>query len=341
MSCYYLIALFLSGCAVFHQAGRPASVEASIAFYNVENLFDTVDDPQKQDEEFLPNSAKKWNDDRYSTKLARLAQVVAAMGFPDLVGLAEIENDSVLRDFCLKTNLAQHGYWFVHFESPDVRGIDVALLYKRTRFQVLDSSAISIDFPVELIADQPNYTTRDLLFVKGLLQGKDTLNLLVAHLPSRTGGVKESEPKRVFVAAQARMKVNELFAKNPKANIVLMGDFNDEPFDKSISQTIGAQPMPAEPGFTALYNCFYKQRGEQKGTYNYRGNWNQLDQIILSGNLVRKKSKLHFLTATNFEQDWMMYEDDKFGKAPSRTFGGDRYFGGYSDHLPVVVELGH
>ncbi|MBI5915809.1 MAG: hypothetical protein HY842_10555 [Bacteroidetes bacterium] len=335
-----LALLILCQCSASRSQKMGQSGGFRIAFYNVENLFDTVDDPAKQDEEFMPGSKKKWTPARYQTKLDHLARVVEGMGFPALLGLAEVENATVLKDFCKKTSLAAHGYCFAHFESPDVRGIDVALLYRRQDFKVLAAETIRIDFPAEVKGDQPNYVTRDVLVVRGVFQKKDTLNVLVAHFPSRTGGQKESEPKRLFVAKQVRKKVDEILRKNPNANVVVMGDLNDEPTDPSVAETLAAQSLTDSPAATGLYDCMSKLDAEGKGTYNFRGDWNMLDHIILSGSLLTSK-RLHFSEAAIFQQDWMMYTDEKYGKAPSRTYGGDHYFGGYSDHLPVFVEIGN
>ena len=331
--------LFLGSCAAWKGISAEKQGNRRIAFYNVENLFNTVDDPAPNDEEFTPGSEKEWTPDRYQTKLDHLARVVEGMAYPALLGLAEVENAAVLKDFCEKTSLSKHGYGVCHFESPDFRGIDVALLYKKQVFTVLDESFIRIDFPAELKGDIPTYTTRDVLVVKGVFNKKDTLNVLVAHLPSRSGGQAASEPKRLYVAKQIRQAVDDIFAANPGANIVVMGDMNDETTDPSIAQTLNAQSPDGRIRPAALYNCFFKMDAEGKGTYNYRGNWNMLDHIILSGNLMDKNSKLHFSNAHIFQQEWMMYTDPKYGEGPSRTYGGDRYFGGYSDHLPVFVEV--
>ncbi|MBI1227267.1 MAG: hypothetical protein GC192_18690 [Bacteroidetes bacterium] len=310
-----------------------------VAFYNVENLFDTIDDPNKPDEEFLPDSKKQWTPDRYQLKLDHLAKVVEGMGYPALLGLAEVENATVLEDFCKKTSLKSHDYGFVHYESPDFRGIDVALLYKKSMFTVTASDTIRIKFPAELIPDIPDYTTRDLLVVEGKFAGNEKLNIIVAHMPSRSGGQKESEPKRLYVATQIGKKVAEIFKQDANANIIVMGDMNDEPTDPSILQNIDAHPLASQLDAKTMYNCFYQLKQNGLGSYRYKGNWNMLDQIILSTNLIKGDKELKYKSSVIFQQEWMMYKDDKYGVAPSRTYGGDRYFGGYSDHLPVYVEL--
>lgn len=311
-----------------------------VAFYNVENLFDTVDDPSNPgDDEFLPTSKKNWTPERYQKKLDHLAKVVEGMGYPALLGVAEVENEAVLKDFCTKTSLKAHDYGIVHFESPDFRGIDVALLYKKSIFKVTDSETIRIKFPVGMIPEKPDYSTRDLLVVEGNFMGNDKLHIIVGHLPSRSEGQKETEPRRKHVASQIGKKVDEILSKNAKANIIVMGDMNDEPTDPSMVQSLDVQPLGDEVSFSKLYNCFSNLQKMGEGSYRYRGDWNMLDQIIVSGNLVSGDNQLNYVSSTIFQADWMMYKDEKYGISPSRTFGGDRYFGGYSDHLPVFVEL--
>jgi endonuclease/exonuclease/phosphatase family metal-dependent hydrolase len=332
--------LVFVSCSPLQRGGLVQTDKLAIGFYNVENLFDTVDDPHIPDEEFTPTSKKEWTPERYGVKLAHLAKVVDGMGYPALLGLAEVENATVLTDFCEKTSLAAKGYAFAHFDSPDERGIDVALLFQKKYFKILHAEPLAIHFSAEVAQGDPNPATRDILFVQGILPKKDTLYVMVVHAPSRSGGQKETEPERIFVAEKIRSKADEIFSKNPNANIVIMGDFNDEPTDPSIAQILDAQPLTENIQPARLYNCFSKLDAQNLGTYNYRGNWNMLDQVILSGNLIQRKNGLHFKEAAIFSQEWMMYEDKKYGPAPSRTYGGDHYFGGYSDHLPVMVTLG-
>lgn len=310
-----------------------------IAFYNVENLFDLEDDPATNDDDFTPAGKQEWTAERYQTKLDRIGEVVGGMGYPALLGLCEVENATVLSDLCRSDKLRRQDYQFVHFDSPDYRGIDVALLYRKKQFRVLSSETIQIQFPAELIPEQPDYTTRDILVVQGILAKKDTVHVIVTHFPSRRGGVEASEPKRLYVAAQIRAKVDAIFAQNPLANIVIMGDFNDEPDNLSVNEILGAQPIVKKSDPHQLYNCFSESDAEGLGSYNYRGNWNMLDQIILSSPFFDGKNRLQFSRAEIYRQEKMMYTDDRFGPTPNRTYGGPNYYGGYSDHLPVFVEF--
>ena len=333
-----LTAIIIESCSSSKASASKNPGEHRLAFYNVENLFDLEDDPLTLDEEFTPSGKLQWTPERYQTKLDHLAQVVEGMGFPALLGLAEVENAKVLEDFRGKTVLKNQDYGIVHYDSPDLRGIDVALLFRKSIFKVLTSETIRIEYTPELLAERPNDKTRDILFVQGIFQKKDTLNVLIAHAPSRSGGQTETEPKRIFVARQIRKKADELFKRNPAANIVIMGDLNDEPTDPSVATALSAKGLAGPSAKSTLYDCFYQLDAAGKGSYRYRGNWNMLDHIILSGNLLDPVSRLYFSKPQIFQQDWMMYEDATYGKSPNRTYGGARYFGGYSDHLPIFME---
>jgi len=332
------VLFFVSSCTL-KSNGQASQQPIRIGFYNVENLFDTVDDPEKHDEEFTPSSKLKWTEKRYRTKLTHIDEVVSGMDYPTLIGLAEVENAKVLTDLCQTTSLADRKYQFVHFESPDYRGIDVALLYQKKKFKVVDSEVIRLDFPESITPDIKGYTSRDILVVEGFLPKKQKVYVIVTHLPSRRGGLKESEPKRTFVAGHIRKKVDEIMAAEPKANVIIMGDMNDETNNKSIAITLQAHKLSASPAEGSLYNCFSKLDEAGKGSYNYKGNWNMLDQIILSGHFFQPDSRLQFQDANIYKEDYLMYNDKKFGSRPNRTYGGPNYYGGYSDHLPVYIDL--
>jgi len=300
-----------------------------IAFYNVENLFDTKDDPKTLDEEFTPKSDKEWTDERYQEKLDHLAEVFAGMDYPDVIGVCEVENKQVLEDLIAKTSMAKHGYQIEHKESPDIRGIDVGLLYKKDAFKTLTVSTTRIDFPTDIVED---YTTRDVLTVEGELCDKRKVAFMVNHWPSRRGGVKESSPKREYVASQVMRKVSELLSADNQ--VILMGDFNDEPHNPSIEKVLGAgcSAYPPKDAPTVLENCMCPLDRIGAGSYNYRGNWNMIDQFIVSKGLQVEN-------VTVFNEPFMLYQDKKYGPKPSRSYGGPRYFGGYSDHLPIYMDL--
>ncbi len=308
-----------------------------IAFYNIENLFDIYDDPKTKDDDFTPEGRQKWTADRYQKKLDDLAKVLEGMQFPEFIGLCEVENEQVLKDLIEKTALNSSAFEVVHYDSPDVRGIDVGFLYQKKHFRLLHSEFIRIQFPREVVED---YTTRDILYVKGILRNRDTLHFFVNHWPSRRDGLAASEPKRTYVASQLKLKTDAIFAQNISSKIIIMGDFNDECDNKSVSETLGA--VPIEPSSTieeVLVNCFSTLDKEGTGSYNYRGNWNMLDQIIVSNALLTESSKIQVKNPEIFREEWMMYKSDRFGPTPNRTYGGPNYYGGFSDHLPVLVEL--
>jgi endonuclease/exonuclease/phosphatase family metal-dependent hydrolase len=332
-----LFALCCFGCAVFK---KTLPNDYTIAFYNVENLFDTLDDLIKNDEDFTPGGKLQWTPERYQTKLNQLAKVAEALNFPALFGLCEVENATVLRDFCEKATLKPAGYGIVHYDSPDERGIDVALLYRKNAFKVLSSEAIPMIFPPEVYREDPDPATRDVLYVQGIFVKKDTLHVFVVHAPSRSGGVEKTEPERLFVMEKIRERTDALFSKNSAANVIIMGDFNDETTDKSITQSLGAQAFTQQAAqASSLYNLMAELDAEGKGTYNFRGNWNMLDQVIVSGNLLKNGRGLRCSEPSVFWQEWLLYTDPKYGKSPNRTYGGERYYGGFSDHLPVSVKI--
>ena len=333
----------LAGCLNQWQSetGAADQAEVRVAFYNVENLFDTEDNPAQQDEEFLPDSKKQWTVERYQDKLNKLARVIAALNYPVLLGLAEVENEAVLRDLVEHPDLAEAGYDLVHYDSPDARGIDVALLYRTAFFTPVSSQAIPVTF------EEDNYKSRDLLLVSGTL-GQDakynTLHVLVNHWPSRRGGVAQSEPRRLLAAALARQTVDELLQTDATANVILMGDFNDEPTDRSITEGLRATGVTQKTDPFELFNTTAALDEAGQGTYQFRGNWNMLDQIILSTGLMenaRKVADYYYLpaSATVFTPEWLLQADGKYAGYPDRTYAGNKYLGGYSDHLPVYIEL--
>ncbi|MEM0993917.1 MAG: hypothetical protein AAGI49_12840, partial [Bacteroidota bacterium] len=265
------------------QAQHPKFGSARVAFYNVENLFDTLDHPVHVDEDFTPTGKQKWTTQRYAAKLDNIARVIKELAFPALMGLCEVENEKVLQDLIQRDVLAAKKYDFVHYESPDFRGIDVALLYNKKAFKVKSSERIRINFPPNIVQD---YTTRDVLLVKGIYRKKHPLYLFINHWPSRVGGLQKSEPKRTYVAQQVRKKVDSLFALDTNANIILMGDFNDETDNKSVARTLGATTNKKDLQAEKLYNCFAPLDQQRMGSYNYRGTLNMLDQIIVSSSLM-------------------------------------------------------
>lgn len=308
----------------------------SIVFYNVENLFDTIDQPNVLDEDFLPNGKLQWNSQRYSVKLERIVEAVT-MNLPEnplMIGLVEIENGGVLTDLTKTGRLAQTTYRLAHKDSPDARGIDCALLYDEDRFKplVIANLAVTID-------SLPDFKTRDVLYVKGELYGKKLVHVFVNHWPSRRGGEKESAIKRIRAAQVAREKIDAILKENPKANIILMGDFNDHPNDVSMEQTLGAKPLTTKKA--QLYNLMYDDQLAGKGTHSYQGKWGVLDQFVVSRTLYKgcKGIKLAKKDATIVYEEKLLFTQKDGSKKPSTTYGGNNYYGGYSDHLPIQLQL--
>lgn len=334
--------LFLLVCLLFAILSVSYSQsDFRIMFYNVENLFDTMDDPDKNDNEFLPNGSMNWQPWKYWEKLRNITRVITAVGgmqSPALVGLCEIENDSVIFDLTRRSPLRAQGYEYIVTDSPDERGIDVALLYQRYQFNLLEKNEYEIIF-----SDKTTRPTRNLLHAVGRVISGDSLDVFVCHWPSRSGGQRETESARLDAAQLLRSKVDSLFSIREKTNIVIMGDFNDHPDDKSLFQTLQARSLNYHRSEKELYNMFFHRLKERNfGTYFFQGRWETLDQFIVSGNLLSEGNSVYIKgnEAHIFKPDFLMEEDKTFGtKRPFRTHLGPRYIGGFSDHLPVYMDL--
>src|SRR5690554_1380437 len=304
-------------------------------FYNVENLFDTINDPTTKDEDFLPDSDKQWSSERYFDKLEKLATVLThpSENNPLFIGFAEIENRFVVLDLMKTGRLAETKYRVVHYDAPDARGIDVALAYDHERFLVTYQEAIDLS-----IVGEPDYKTRDILYVKGLLKDSIDLHLFVNHWSSRRGGAEASEYKRVNAAKAVLYKTDSIRKGDPSAKIIIMGDFNDYPNNKSIRETLGADLASNATNFVNLMLPMH-EAGE--GTYNYRGDWGMLDQFIVSPSLVAPKEGLHIKGSRAYivNDEKFLHSFDGGGSTPSKTYGGPNYYGGYSDHLAIYGYL--
>ncbi len=307
--------------------------------YNAENLFDTFDDPLTNDNDFLPDSDKQWTNKRYQHKLDQLSKVILGVDVepPAIIGLVEIENALVLQELTGHAYLKAFNYDFIHHNSPDQRGIDVALLYNKDKFTVLEHYAIHV--PLE-----KNDNTRDILYVKGTFSGnEEPVHFFVNHWPSRREGQKETEPKRIIAAEQLKQHVDRLFETETTPNIVIMGDFNDYPDSKSLIEILAAKFSKSVKS-NELFNLSYAKHMDGRGSYNYKGNWVMMDQFIISGNLLDKKNEASYFVKHDglevFDEKWLLYKDRKFNEMkPHKTYGGNNYYGGYSDHLPVYIKL--
>ena len=340
----YLIILFdlLFICITANGFSQENKHENSykIMFYNVENLFDTHNDTLTNDEEFLPEGDRFWNNTKYYNKLRNIYKLIIAVGGwnpPAIIGLCEIENRKVLHDLVNNTPLVKFEYQIIHKDSPDRRGIDVGLVYRAELFEPINYMFIPINYP-----DQPDNKTRDILYVKGTVNSIDTLHIFVNHWPSRWGGQLESEDKRIFVASVLKAKTDSILNSDISSKILIMGDFNDSPINTSISKTLNAKTDYSNVTNSELYNLSANLQKQNIGSHKYQGEWVILDQIIVSGNLLNADEKVY--TTLNdifiFTSDFLLEPDEGyFGFRPKRTFSGYTYIGGFSDHLPTYLIL--
>lgn len=303
----------------------------AVAFYNVENLFDTVDNPMTLDNDFTPKGKKKWSKDRYKHKIKKISSILSLLGSqeskytPAIIGLVEVENAKVLKDLIRHKNLINHNYNYIHFNSPDERGIDVALLYKNDLFTVLSSKS----YPLDLNDSDGNIDyTRDLLVVKGVLNG-DLVHVLVNHWPSRRDGELETKHKRIK-AAKLVHEVIDNIKKNERveSKFIIMGDFNDDPSSESIKNYLVTDDF---------YNPMYTMHTKNNGTSTFYNEWHLFDQIIISNSFFNEESSLVFSKAKIFKKPWMRIYKGKFKGSPFRTYIGPWYEGGFSDHFPVYL----
>ena len=306
----------------------------TIAFYNVENLFDTIDNPKTADDDFTPNGKLKWTQKRYNIKIRKLGSVISQLGLnrsanaPAIVGLVEVENAKVVSDLAYSSYLKKHHYSYVHHDSPDERGIDVALLYSKISFELLGSKT----YPVFLENDKgARDYTRDILKVSGNLHG-ELVHILVNHWSSRREGILESEPKRIIAAETVRTIIDEIKSLEMNPKIIIMGDFNDDPISKSVQKHLVQDDF---------YNPMKSMLDKEKtGSLTYDSKWNLFDQIIFSKNfLAQKKGSLYFKHAEIFNKRWMKTNRGKYKGSPFRTYIGPWYKGGFSDHFPVYAFL--
>jgi len=314
---------------------------AAIGFYNLENLFDTLPSPNTNDRDFLPDGRLAWNSEKYWSKQANMAKVISLLATevtPDgvaLLGVAEVENRVVLEDLVAQPALKNRNYQIVHHESPDERGIDVALIYQPKYFRVLGSRPLPVELKDPKTGERD--LTRDVLLVTGIFQG-DTLHVMVCHWPSRRGGETGSMWMRAAAAQVCRNAADSLLARNEMAKIIVMGDLNDDPTNPSLTKVLRAAKSTdtMKPG--DLYNPMYALYQEGNGTLAYRDAWNLFDQIIVSKGLVWKQlGGWQLMRAVVFREPWMFQTEGAFRGYPLRTFVGDMFLNGYSDHLPVYI----
>jgi len=312
--------------------------ECTILFYNVENLFDCLDDSLTSDEEFTPEGVRHWNWKRFNDKSDRLVKVILAAGKwnpPILIGLCEIENREVLEHLTKKTALKNYKYKLVHKDSPDSRGIDVALLYRSDYFEPFDYRAVAVRDSNDL-----SFRTRDILQVSGILNGCDTVHLFINHWPSRYGGLKETEAHRRLAATKLKESVVTIQKNFRNAKIVCVGDFNDGPGDESVSVVLGAVSIDNQAVSGELLNLSSAWNSQKIKTIKSQYSWELFDQLIVSDCFVSNNSCFRFLAAEIFRPDFLLEPDIKFGGVkPKRTYIGYNFQDGFSDHLPVLLRI--
>ncbi len=313
---------------------------ALVGFYNLENLFDTVNDPKIDDEEFLPNGPNHWNTEKYLHKLAQMSKVISKIGTdvnPDgiaVLGVSEVENRKVVEDLIHTPLLKNRHYKIIHRNSPDRRGIDVALIYNPKYLKVTATKMYRLH-----IANKPYFRTRDQMLVSGLLHG-DRFYFIVNHWPSRYGGEKRSRPLRNAAARLTRHISDSLLELNPEAKIIVMGDLNDNPTNESVLKIMKAKGNRNKLKKGDFYNPMYKLYKKGFGTTAWRDTWSLFDQIFLSpGLLDRDFSTWKYYKVKIFNKHFMQQQEGKYKGYPYRTFAGGTWLGGYSDHFPVYVIL--
>jgi len=339
----YLLILPLLSCTAGPASAQKTDVKyvpRCIGFWNLENLYDTIDSPHVDDAEFLPSAPSQWNTDRYRRKLDHEAHVLGEMAtdvFPDgliCFGVSEVENRSVVEDLIHTPPLAKRHYQIVHHDSPDRRGIDVAFVYNPKYFTVLHEKIYPLHDPSDSL-----FRTRDQLVVTGLLD-KDTTTIIVNHWPSRYGGEKRSLPKRALAAELGRHIIDSLLARDPNAHILYMGDLNDDPVDPSVRKYLNTTGDKDKAVGSKLFDPMVDLYQKGIGTLAYRDSWNLFDQIILTPGMVTGQGgDYRYYGVRVYNQPYMRQKEGNFEGYPWRTYVGDTYQGGYSDHFPVYVIL--
>ena len=308
----------------------------TVAFYNVSNLFDMEDEPENYDDEFTPEGKNKWNRKRYIKKLTDVSRVVSSINegdLPEIVGFCEVENEKVLKDITSTGLLASGRYRVVHHESPDGRGIDCALIYRPAEFRVTYHLPVPVRF-----SDDPGHKTRDILYVKGRTTNREEFHIFVNHWPSRIGGQTKTESKRLAAARILKERIDSVIAVSPKANIIVMGDMNDNPDNKSLLEIVGARSLSA--GDAGMVNLMLPAYKEGRGSFFYNGEWQMYDNIIVSESLLDDRGfRCMEGQGHIFHDEWMKYTNRQGVKIPNRTFDGNNYYGGVSDHFPVYFRM--
>jgi predicted extracellular nuclease len=314
-----------------------------LAFWNLQNLFDAVDDPEKNDESFLPDGDMEWTNDRLDKKMYNLSRIIKMMNEgngPDILGVCEVENQEVF-ELMVSKYLSDLNYDIAYIESPDNRGIDNGLIFKSEKFNLISMQADTVHL-------SDGWPTR-LIFGANLLTKEDReFSVFVNHWPSRSGGQEKSEPNRIAAAQTLRSAIDRIFSKNRDANIFIIGDFNDDPVNISLLETLRAYPIKCDSlpsdfemeSEAELFNLSYQSFESGDGSYKYRDTWNMLDQIIVSGSIITGNDFRYLCNSFEvYKPEVIVTKSGKYEGTPFPTFGGRKYLGGYSDHFPVISKF--
>ena len=332
-----LFVISFSFIAFNYSSGQSINDTVFIATWNMENLFDAIDDEDKRDEDFLPDGKKVWTQEKIDSKLVNQAKVIQWMNDgrgPDLLGIQEVEHQHLI-DTLLQRHLSKNNYKVAYEETLDKRGIDNGLIYNADKFEVLNVNPILVELPSK-------YPTRYILEVHLKYLNGEEIFVFVNHWPSRSRGEDKSRPNRIKAATVLREAIDILYKNNDKLNLIIIGDFNDNPNDLSIARYLWTQQFACamKTESMRLYNLSYGEFLSGKGTYLYRGNWNMLDQIIVSNSMLGNGSIKYLCNSFELiKPDFMITQSGKYKGAANPTFGGRTYLGGYSDHIPVGAKF--
>lgn len=343
MKSYRIVSFIIVGLIVgYISVGKSLAQEKKqykvgcIAFYNQENLFDTIAGPN--DSEFTPDGVNKWNTEKFNHKLDHMSDVITQIGSemfpggPAIIGISEVENRSVVEALVNTPKLKASKYSFVHYESPDHRGIDVALLYRTDFFRVISSRSVHLRLKTD-----PNWASRDQLVVSGIFDD-ELIHIIVNHWPSRSGGEKRSQPFREAAAALTKSIADSIYSTDPNSKIFIMGDLNDDAVNNSVLNVLNAKGKINEVKKGGLFNPMWKMYKDGIGSIAYQDTWSLFDQIIVSEPLLgNDKSTFKFLKAKVFNAPFIAQKTGQFAGYPFRTYVGNTWQGGYSDHFPVYV----
>lgn len=338
----YLLFLFAVLIGTCIQSQKKYYKACIIAFYNLENFYDTINNPMVNDDDFTPNGIRHYNTEIYTDKVSKLATVISQIGTeiteagPAIMGVAEIENDTVLNDLVHHPLLRKRNYRIIHYNSKDARGIDVGLLYNPLFFLPEKAETLFVALPGN---SKEAYFTRDILYVKGLLAG-EPVHLYVNHWPSRRGGEERSSPAREAAAAICKNHCDSIFRTDSSAKIILMGDLNDDPDSPSITRILKAHSKPEITPAAGFFNPWAQLYANGIGTLANRDSWGLFDQIIISQAWLKKsRDSLYFYQNAIFNPDYLKEHSGRYKGYPMRTWEGNLYRGGYSDHFPTYIVL--